>query len=233
MGLAFFRIDAGGHPVVEHQGLLPGFDSQILLAPDDGVGVVAFTNGTRLGGLWLPAESGRLLDDLIGVPHPGVRGDVPHHPEIWADLCGWYALPGPVSDVRVRAALGAGMAVTVRHGRPHLRILGPVPAQLAGYELHPDDPEDPYAFRIDLLEAGLVTARVVFGQDPSGRTTALHLDLMPLSAVKRPVLRAPRHQDGATLAVAARAVVLRRRPRDAEPRGRARRGPPDVRRSGP
>ena len=35
----------GGHLAVEHQGILPGFNSQIFLAPDDGVGVMAFTNG--------------------------------------------------------------------------------------------------------------------------------------------------------------------------------------------
>ena len=49
MGLAFFRTELGGHRVVEHEGILPGFDSQIFLAPDDGVGVMAFTNGARSG----------------------------------------------------------------------------------------------------------------------------------------------------------------------------------------
>ncbi len=32
MGLAFFRVDLGGHRVVEHQGTIPGFDSQVILA---------------------------------------------------------------------------------------------------------------------------------------------------------------------------------------------------------
>ena len=45
MGLAFWRRTAGGHLVVEHQGIIPGFDSQILVAPDDGLGLMAFTNG--------------------------------------------------------------------------------------------------------------------------------------------------------------------------------------------
>jgi hypothetical protein len=35
IGPAFWRRTAGGHPVVEHQGIIPGFDSQILVAPDD------------------------------------------------------------------------------------------------------------------------------------------------------------------------------------------------------
>lgn len=71
MGLAFWRGEAGGHRLIEHQGLLPGFDSQIFVAPDDGVAVMAFTNGTDRGGFWLPTETRKLLEDLLGVPPRG------------------------------------------------------------------------------------------------------------------------------------------------------------------
>jgi CubicO group peptidase (beta-lactamase class C family) len=47
MGLAFWRVDLGGHAAVEHHGVVPGFNSQIFLAPDEGVAVMAFTNGSR------------------------------------------------------------------------------------------------------------------------------------------------------------------------------------------
>ena len=114
LGLAFFRATAGGHALVEHQGILPGFDSQLVAAPDDGVGVIAFTNGTRLGMLWLPTETSRLLNQLLGVPDDVVRTDIPAHPETWEELCGWYHLPGPLADARVR-----GMA------RPRRRSPGP------------------------------------------------------------------------------------------------------------
>jgi hypothetical protein len=76
--------------LIEHQGILPGFNSQIFLAPDDGVGVLGFTNGAKNAVVWLTAEMGRLLGDLIGAPDDVIRTDVPHHPEIWSDLCGWY-----------------------------------------------------------------------------------------------------------------------------------------------
>ena len=83
MGLAFWRADLGGHPAVEHQGVLPGFNSQIFLAPDDGVAVVAFTNGSRNASGWLTAETERLLSDLdrcagSGHPHrcPAAPGDL-------------------------------------------------------------------------------------------------------------------------------------------------------------
>jgi len=210
MGLAFFRGEAGGHAVVEHQGVLPGFDSQIFLAPDDGVGVVAFTNGTRQGGFWLPAETGRLLDDLIGAVHTGIRADVPHHPEIWEDICGLYVLRGPLSDVRIRAVLGAGMQVLLLRGRPHLRLLSPAGVVTGALALHPDDPADPYAFRVDLMGTGLITPTVVFSQDALGKTTALHLDLMPITAVKRSFPGGSRPDQDSTLPVAAETLALSR-----------------------
>jgi CubicO group peptidase (beta-lactamase class C family) len=149
MGLAFWRHNAGEHPVVEHQGLLPGFDSQIVVAPDDGVGVMAFTNGTRGGTGWIATEMSTLVNRLLGVPDEVIRTTVPQRPEVWGELCGWYYLPGPLTDVRLRAVLGAGVEVFVRRGQLLVRILSPIPAFNKGFPLHPDDETDPYTFRID------------------------------------------------------------------------------------
>jgi CubicO group peptidase (beta-lactamase class C family) len=44
--LGFARSEAGGHRLVGHDGILPGFNSTLLLAPDDGLAIVAFTNGS-------------------------------------------------------------------------------------------------------------------------------------------------------------------------------------------
>ncbi|WP_409332676.1 serine hydrolase domain-containing protein [Trujillonella humicola] len=183
LGLAFFRVDAGGHPVVEHQGILPGFDSQISVAPRDGVAVMAFTNGTRRGSLWLPSELGALLDDLIGVAHPAIRTDVPQRPDTWPDLCGRYHLPGPLTDVRMRGFVGAGATVRVRAGELWLRFLTPASPLVRGFALHPDDPADPYAFRVDLSSLGSGTVPIVFSRD--GGTTALHLGVMPVTLSRR------------------------------------------------
>ncbi|MGZ4621307.1 MAG: serine hydrolase domain-containing protein [Blastococcus sp.] len=176
MGLAFFRGRADGHAVVEHGGVVPGFDSELFLAPEDGAGVLAVTNGTRAGMFWLPPETERLLRSVLGVADETIRSDVPHHPEIWRDLCGRYLLPGPVTDARARGMAGAGAEVVVRRGRLLLRVLSPVPAALRGFALHPDDPADPYVFRIDLTRFGLDTMRVVFSRDGAGATTAVHVD---------------------------------------------------------
>jgi CubicO group peptidase (beta-lactamase class C family) len=192
MGLGFFRVDTGGHPVVEHQGILPGFNSQVFVAPDAGKAVMAFTNGSRQAMFWLPVETGRMLGQLIGAPEPTLRLDLPHHPEIWSDLCGRYRVPARITDVRLRAMLGAGAEVLVRGGRIHLRLLTPLPSAFRGFPLVPDDPDDPYAFRIDLAGYGLGTARVVFGQGEDGRTSSVSMDLMPLTLRKAGQAPSPR-----------------------------------------
>jgi CubicO group peptidase (beta-lactamase class C family) len=210
IGLAFLRVDAGGHLVVEHQGILPGFDSQFFVAPDDGVGVMAFSNGTHRGPLWMPTEMGRLLNSLLGVSDQVIRTEVPQRPEIWGEICGWYYLPGPLSDVRARLMVGAGVEVFVRRGQLVLRGLSPVPLLYRGFPLHPDDDKDPYVFRIDLSEFGLGTIRIAFGGDPETGTMAVHLDVMPMSAQKRPERTNPRLWAEGAVAVATTAVLSRR-----------------------
>jgi hypothetical protein len=209
LGLAFFRGNAGGHPVVEHQGLVPAFTSQVFLAPEDRLGVMAFTNGTRNGGFWLPIETERLLRLLLGVPDEAIRSDVPQRPEVWADLCGWYHLPGPVTDARARGLIGAGMEVFVRRGQLFWRCLSPIPAVYRGVPLHPDDPRDPYAFRIELPGFD-VTQPIVFGRDPHTGSMAMHLGLMPLSAYKQPPATNPRRWAAGAMTAGAAALALRR-----------------------
>jgi CubicO group peptidase (beta-lactamase class C family) len=209
MGLAFWRRDAGGHRLVEHMGVLPGFDSQILVAPDDGLGVMAFTNGTRGGTGWLGTELSRLVDRLLGVPDEVIRTNVPQRPEVWGDLCGWYYLPGPLTDVRLRAMFGAGVEVFVRRGQLLIRILSPIPAFYQGFPLHPDDETDPYAFRIDFSEFGFGTVPVVFNREPERGTMAVHFGLMPLSAYRRSQSSNPRLWVEGAVAVAAPSVLGR------------------------
>jgi CubicO group peptidase (beta-lactamase class C family) len=213
MGLGFFRDEVGRHTVIEHQGILPGFNGQIYLAPDKGVGVLGFTNGARNAVVWLAAEMARLLGDLIGAPIADVRTDVPHHVEIWGDLCGWYKPIAQRSDTQALGLVGAGAEVRVRRGRLVLRALSPVPAIYRGFVLHPDDENDPYAFRIDLERYDLGTAKVVFSRHDE--TTRVHLGgLLPLTAERQPAGTDPRRwaaRAAGGLAVASAATALRRR----------------------
>jgi CubicO group peptidase (beta-lactamase class C family) len=176
IGLGFFRHDAGGHLVVGHDGILPGFNSSLLVAPHDGIGVFALTNGSSRAMVWLPEEVDGLLRMLLGVAPVAVRNDVPHHPEIWGDLCGRYRLP-EVGDLRGRLVMGGGARVFVRGGRPMIRLLTPVPVLLRGFPLHPDDETDPYVFRIDLSPFGMPTVRIVFDHDRLRDVAAIHTDL--------------------------------------------------------
>jgi hypothetical protein len=218
IGLAFFRANLGGHRTVEHDGILPGFDSQILLAPDDGVAVMAFANGARRGMHWLAPEAAGLLRRLLDVADTAVRTDVPQHPEVWRELCGWYRLAAHRTDP-ARFAIGAGAEVFVRRGQLMIRFLSPIPALYRGFLLHPDDDKDPYAFRIELPWFGIGTGRVVFSREPGLGATALHLDVAPLSFERQPAIRNPRPWiTGAlgALAAATTATVLRRRTRTRE-----------------
>jgi Beta-lactamase len=192
IGLMFFRTNSNGHRAVEHQGVVPGFNSQIFAAPDDGIGIIAFTNGARQAELWLASETGRLLNQLLGLPDESVRTDIPHRPETWEDIRGWYRLDARLADFTARAMLGAGAEVFVRGGRLMLRILTPVPALYRGFELHPDDDKDPYAYRIDLSTFGLGTLRVLFGFHPTTGECSIYLDVMPLALRKRPATTNPR-----------------------------------------
>lgn len=218
IGLAFFRHDAGGHLVVGHDGILPGFNSTLLVAPDDGVGLIALTNGSPGAMAWMPAEFGRLLRDLLGVPD-GVRHDLPHHPEVWQELCGRYRFPERVSDLRGRAVAGVGVEVVVRGGRLMVRVLGPIPALYRALPLHPDDAGDPYVFRLDLSRFGMAPVRVAFARAQGTSASAMHTDLggqpQSLSLVRRPEGRTPGFRAasavGAPAVAGAAARRLRRR----------------------
>ena len=192
MGLGFFRVMSHGHPGIEHEGILPGFNSQVFVAPQDGVGVMAFTNGAGGALMWMTGETGRLYNAALGVPDEVIREDVPHHPEIWADLCGWYRLSAQLTDEMSRSIAGAGAEVFVRRGRLMIRAVTPIPASYRGFELHPDDPDDPYAFRIDLSRFGIGAIRVLFSGDFSGAVTRVHNEMVPMWLEKQPRRTNPR-----------------------------------------
>jgi CubicO group peptidase (beta-lactamase class C family) len=127
VGLGFFHHRAGTIRLVGHDGILPGFTSSLLVAPQAGVGVFALTNGSRRAMIWLPDQLERLMRRLLDVSPVDIRTDVPNHPEIWDDLCGRYRLP-VVGDLRGRLMMGGGIQVFAGSGRMMIRILGPTPS---------------------------------------------------------------------------------------------------------
>ncbi len=222
VGLAFYRRDIGGHLVVEKDGLVRGFAAQVLVAPRDGAGVVALTNGARAAHAWLGPEALGILRRVLGVHGDEIRAAVPHHPGTWGDLCGWYAFPGSLRDVQ--KWMVAGVRVLVRRGQLTLRLVTPVPGLPRQFPLHPEDDGDPGLFRVDLSALGMGTIRVAFSRVPGKGEAALHVELpgMPMSFRKQPAATDPRRWAGGALgalgAAAAAAAVRRRRGPREEPR---------------
>ena len=212
MGLGFFRGHAGEHQTVGHDGIWPGFHSALLLAPDQGTGVVAFASTGPFSPLAAPGPVAHaVLRSLLDLPDDAVRTGVPEQPAAWRDLCGRYSLgPGVLTDPQPRM-LGA-LEVAVRRG--HLIIRGqiPVPAVRRGLRLYPDG-DDPYAFRIELPGFGSGTSQVVFSRGPAGEVTAMHLGVQPLSFRKRPGTQNPRPWAAGALAGGALAIAVAGRPR--------------------
>ena len=192
MGLAFELGEEAGQKIVSKTGIVSGFHSAMALAPDKGIGVVAFGNtGGLIGRNATEPLAATLLRRLLGHPANVLRSDIPPRPETWSEICGWYSpTPGPVTNVFPRALMGAGAEVLVDGGHLTLKPLTPIPAMRHGFRLHPDDPDDPWVFRVHSPEFG-TDHRVVFDREPKeGPAKRLFLDRM--SFERRPDFRNPR-----------------------------------------
>jgi 1-phosphofructokinase family hexose kinase len=209
LGLSFWLGHVDGHRTIGHGGAWPGFISVMTVAPDDGVAVLAFTN---TGTVTPERVSDALLREVLGVGPDEPRGDVPEHPDVWGELCGWYGPdPGPNTNARTRMLLGGGAEVIVRHDYLTLRAFTPAPRLRRGYRLHADDRADPYRFRLDVTAEGLGTWPVAFSRGGDGRMT-LYLGPAPMSLARRPAYRNPGRLAvaGAGAAIVAVAVTARR-----------------------
>jgi hypothetical protein len=186
MGLTFERGNEDGHQTIEHGGVVAGFLSTIVLAPDDGVGVIVLTNTGRLDARGIAEPlAGALLRVLLDLPEGALRTDLAPHPEVWHELCGWYGPdPGPVTNLFSRALVGVGAQVHVRDGHLELRTLTPVAGLREGLRLYPDDPDDPRSFRADFSWFGKGAYRIVFAGEPG--TPATHLLLEGMVFPRRP-----------------------------------------------
>lgn len=207
-GLGFELGDEDGHRTVGHTGILSGFLSAMVTAPDDGVGVVVLGNTGGLDARGAPElVASALLRHELGLPAMAIRTDIAPRPESWTELCGWYGPdPGLVTNLLVRALMGAGAEVTVRGGHLMLRFLTPIPAMRRGLRLHPDDPDDPLVFRVDLSEHGRPPVPVVF----SGEGADRRLFMLGMSLRKRPEARNPRRIIAGALAGGAATLAIRR-----------------------
>ncbi len=101
----------------------------------------------------------------------------------------------------------------MRHGRPMIRFLTPVPALGRARPLIPDDAADPLVFRFELGE-GFDPMRVVFGRGGSGAIDRVHLEAMPLTLPKQPAATNPRKWISSVIGSAAVTALWRGARRD-------------------
>jgi CubicO group peptidase (beta-lactamase class C family) len=211
MGLGFEPGEERGHATVSKTGIVAGFLSAMVVAPDDGIGVVVFTNTGGLDGRGVAEPlAAALLRRLLGLPDAVIRADIPVRPGTWREVCGWYSPdPGPVTNLFLRALMGAGAEVTVHGGHLLLKPLTPIPAMRRGLRLYPDDPDDPWVFRVEIPEYGK-SSRVVFSGRPEEGGAAMRLLMEVMSLQKRPEVRNPRLWLNGVLAAGAAALAIRR-----------------------
>ncbi|MET4588502.1 serine hydrolase domain-containing protein [Arthrobacter sp. 754] len=206
-----FNIGAEGkHRTVGKDGILSGFLAHLAMAQGEGLGVVVLTNTGAISGQGAASPLGTaLLRHLLRLPRESLRTDVPPHAEVWASLCGWYApAPGPVTNLFNRLLVGAGVEVVVHRNQLLMKPLTPVPAMRNGMRLHPDNPDDPYAFRIDMSELGQGTVPVVFTRPDGTGNNQLLMDMIAFQ--KRPDARNPRRLATGALAAGAAALTIGR-----------------------
>jgi CubicO group peptidase (beta-lactamase class C family) len=207
MGLAYFREDFDGHRIVWHTGGLPGFVSCVMVAPEEGLGVVVLNNSGSLISFTL-GES--LLRAALGVPQLDHETAAPPVDPAVADrVVGVYAPePGPLTNLRHLSLYGSELTVSVRDGRLVARgLLGPF---RKGIELHPAAPDDPLLFEavVERL-GGRQRAHFAFQEDADGSVTAVAGDTFRF--VRRPAWRSLRTVVPAV--VGAGSAAVRRVPR--------------------
>jgi hypothetical protein len=198
MGLAFMIDQWDGHRIVNHDGGWIGFISAMWLAPDDQVGVVAFTNG--MGGDKYPLVAPDLLRRLLDLPDPAAQGPRPgilESPHLWGELTGFYGVPrGFNTNFRLWGGVGGELEVFVREGHLAVRALfGPF---RKGYPLYPIDPADPLVFRLahDLGEVPTLPQFIVFQRNAAGQVDRMAAGFYTL--YKRPLPQSVRFRVLAT-----------------------------------
>jgi CubicO group peptidase (beta-lactamase class C family) len=217
MGLAFFLDRLDGRRIVGHDGGWAGFVSSCFVAPDDGVGVLAFTNTSVVSGPHDVVE--RILRRVLdGGDEPA---PVPERPDVWPTLTGIYRPSrGLNTNFRFWPVTGGEVEVAVRRGRLVVRAPSPLRQLRKGVRLHAASEKDPLAFeariedeRIPVLFEPGAAGDVVAVRAGSSRGAFFRLE-------RRPRVTSIALWEKAAVgaaAVGATAAVLRRRRRVSSP----------------
>jgi hypothetical protein len=206
MGLAFILDNFDGHRIAWHNGGWPGFASAMFVAPEAGLGVVAFSNTLGFSDTSLAPDNiaRNLLRRMLDVPDPASRLPRPNileSPHLWPDLCGFYGpRPGPNTNARIWMGFGGEVEIFVKGKHLALRpLIGPL---RKGLILHPVDAGNPLVFQA-VYEGEVQSA--VFKRNAAGHVDRLCLGFNTF--YKRPKMQSLRFRLMASLAGVAGLVV--------------------------
>jgi CubicO group peptidase (beta-lactamase class C family) len=194
MGLAYFLLTGfGEHRVIEHSGGWDGFISEMLVAPDDKLAVIVFTNSGSMAPYPIADHILKYLLELPEeqeLPMPGLL-EMPHQ---WPALCGFYGpKPGLLTNFRTWGMLGNEIEVYVKNNRLMARgLIGP---SAKGLEIYRCDPKDPNLYRSILdLEGSKFALNMAFKTDEQGKVERIEANFLviPLVLYKRPMQKSIR-----------------------------------------
>lgn len=213
MGLAFMLDDLDGHRVFGHDGGWPGFSAAMMVAPDDGVAAIAFTNTSTFALHGLIAD---IVGRLVGLPPAAdVRlGGPAAQTDIWSDLVGSYR-PPPGLNTNFRLLPLGELRVSARYGHLQLRPLIPLGPLRTPLLLERSDPADPLRFQARFAGTAI---NLRFTSNAKGGITGLALGSSfagYFALLKRPPWASFRNWVRlaalATIGIAARRPIKRRR----------------------
>lgn len=169
MGLAFWLDSIDGHRRAGHDGGWPGFVSAMQVAPDDGLGVIAFTNTRSTAPHAIATDLMRRMLDVpeaaVQLPRPGIL----ESPHLWHELCGFYGpRPGFLTNARIWEAFGGEAEVFVKDN--HLAVRSLIGPAGKGLRLYPTDPSDPLLFQTEFER---LPTPVVFKRNEAGEVDRL------------------------------------------------------------
>lgn len=169
LGLAFMIDRVDGVRIVGHDGGWPGFTSTMRFAPDQGVGVVVFTNTTTLP---TDAIAFELIRHVLEVSEQARRKEILEQPTLWNEFCGTYR-PDKGFNTNLRIwMLGGAARVFVKRG--HLMIGGrhPFGPVRRGLRLYAADLGDPLLLQAEL---GGLQLMVLFKRNAAGRIDTMNI----------------------------------------------------------
>ncbi|MFO8056564.1 MAG: serine hydrolase domain-containing protein [bacterium] len=164
-GLRIYGEDIWGHRVVGHSGSVPfGYTAQMLLVPDERVGVMVCSNSMT----YSPKEiAWGVLKRYLGIKEPAFHPADPNT-EVWPELTGFYGprfhhlklnfrlYMGGTGHYRVDTMDGRLVLIKTWQGRDQARRLFQV------------DPDDPYFYRLERKEDKEAPPRYVSFQKEGG-----------------------------------------------------------------